>query len=195
MKRSSSKKIKGSYEWILSTIFIFYFGGKALIWLEGVWDNNTFFPWERIEPNYPSFDSALKACIEANKRTLNNERVKELFNKRSNRESSFLVTYDFSFERTLLSKQCKVIATKDPNIGRMEGSFSFLEKKYKDPHNVRMEGGRGSIEKNPDESNKYLIATPTIVTKSNSRLEEDVYFPYKESWEKREKFIYGYTKN
>ena len=160
--------------WALSLIFIFYFGYKGLIWL----DENKYVP-KKIEPNYPSLESAMKACWEANKKLLNDERVKELFEIPSNLKSSYkydMYSLNFSFERKLLSEQCEVVKTRDRKVGRIEGSFSFLEKKY-------------------DDDGKFLKATPTVVTKSNRYFEEDVYFPYKESWEKRDKFIYDYTKN
>ena len=130
------------------------------------------FPWNKIEPNYSSFDFAMEACMKANKRTLNNERVKELFNKPSVQDSSFSYSVFFYFERTLLSEQCKAVRTKDPNIGRMEGSFSFLEKKY-------------------DRDGDFLEETPTVKTFSNSNFEEDIYFPFKYG----KKFIFDYTKN
>ena len=156
--------------WALSLIFIFYFGYKGLIWL----DDNKYIP-KKIEPNYSSIDSAYEACWEANKQLTKSEYLRALFKTPSKvRWSEEDCDTCHLYERSILTEQCEVVKTRDRKVGRIEGSFSFLEKKY-------------------DDDGKFFKATPTVERINNRNY--NVYFPYKESWEKRDKFIYDYTNN
>ena len=88
-------------------------------------------PWDKIEPNYPSRESAMKACEKENQKRLKEDTDTRRFIQSDSHEyTSFGKTTKWFTERKVLSTQCKVETTKDPNIGEVFGTVSWLESEY-----------------------------------------------------------------
>ena len=116
-------------------------------------------PWDKIEPNYPSRESAMKACDKENYKAINEvAHIKNLIESDSHEDTYLGVTNKWFNERKILSTQCKVMSTKDPNIGQVHGYVSWLESRYQ---------------------NGELISTPTVENMLTYVGLVQIYFPYK----------------
>ena len=115
-------------------------------------------PWNKIEPNYPSRESAMKACEKENQKALQDPDTRRFIQSESDEYTYGGKTTKWFTERKVLSTQCKVETTKDPNIGQVFGTVSWLESEYE---------------------NGVLIKTPTVESVFTYLGSVDIYFPYK----------------
>ena len=114
------------------------------------------FPWNKIEPNYSSYESAMRACERGNEHALKGDFIKQFIESSSFSDTYLGKTTTWFTDRKVLSTQCKVYSTKDPNIGEIRGNVSWLETKYQDGE---------------------LRGTPTV--ESVFTYHPDIYYPYK----------------
>ena len=88
------------------------------------------FPWNKVEPTHANREEAMKACKNQIKRILDNGEFDDVLKTRINEQFINGKNYKWINKVEILSTECIVDKTQDPNIGEIRGWVNWLESEF-----------------------------------------------------------------